>query len=64
MESLPANTNDKILKTIVGQPPNIQDKIEGCRFSPRCNLHDVTLCNKVPSLENRGSAHFVACHKV
>ncbi len=64
MNALPANTSDKILKTISGQPPSIQDKIEGCRFSPRCELCDDSVCSVVPNLTERGGFHFVACHKV
>ncbi len=64
MAALPANCTEKRLKTIEGQPPSIQDKIEGCRFSPRCKLYDKALCSTVPVLTDRGNAHFVACHKV
>ncbi len=64
MNALPANTSDKILKTISGQPPSIQDRIAGCRFSPRCELCDESVCLTVPPLTDRGNSHFVACHKV
>lgn len=64
MNALPANTSDKILKTISGQPPSIQDRIVGCRFSPRCELCDESVCSIVPPLTDRGNSHFVACHKV
>lgn len=64
MNALPANTTDKVLKTIQGQPPNIQEKIEGCRFSPRCEFCDKTVCSALPNLTDRGNSHFVACHKV
>ena len=64
MQSLPANCTDKVLKTIEGQPPSIQDKIDGCRFSPRCKICDKNICSVVPDLSDRGNSHFVACHKV
>ena len=64
MESLPANTSGKILKTINGQPPSIQEKITGCRFSPRCEFHDTTLCDTNPKLIDIGNNHMVACNKL
>lgn len=43
LNSIPSN-RDKSLETISGQPPSIQQNIEGCKFHPRCkncmeNLH-------------------------
>lgn len=64
MGALPANCTGKILKTIEGQPPSIQDKIEGCRFSPRCELCDKPICSTVPELTEKENSHYVACHKV
>lgn len=64
LSALPANCTEKNLKTIYGQPPNIQEHIEGCRFSPRCEICDSTLCNIVPELRNIYQNHFAACHKV
>ncbi len=64
LKALPANCTEKELKTIKGQPPNIQEKIEGCRFSPRCELCDNNICNIVPELKNIYQNHYVACHKV
>lgn len=61
MESLPANNTGSLLKTISGQPPNIQEKIEGCRFSPRCEIYDKTICNNCPKLIDIGNNHKVAC---
>ncbi len=64
MEALPANSTGNVLKTIVGQPPSIHERIEGCRFSPRCPICDSEVCKKIPVLADRGNNHFVACHKV
>ncbi len=64
MGALPANTNDKILKTIDGQPPNLQEEIIGCRFSPRCEDCDITVCQELPCLKEKTPNHFVSCHKV
>lgn len=63
MSALPSNTSGTILKTISGQPPNIQEKIEGCRFSPRCELCDNSVCHITPELVDKTNFHFVACHK-
>lgn len=64
MEALPANSTGNVLKTIVGQPPSIHERIDGCRFSPRCPICDSEVCKKNPVLADRGNNHFVACHKV
>ncbi|MCM1266128.1 MAG: ABC transporter ATP-binding protein, partial [Candidatus Gastranaerophilales bacterium] len=64
LKALPANCTEKNLQTINGQPPNIQEQIEGCRFSPRCEICDKNICNIVPELRNIYQNHFAACHKV
>ncbi len=64
MNALPSNTKDKILKTISGQPPSIQEQIVGCRFSPRCEMCDSAICGAVPLLAEKHNSHFVACHRV
>ena len=64
MDALPANCSDKVLKTIDGQPPSIQENITGCRFSPRCKLCDNEICSVTPKLEVKNNNHYVACHKV
>ena len=58
LSSLPSNKNAK-LETIQGQPPTIQQQIQGCRFNPRCPLADDICMQKVPPLE--GEEHFCAC---
>lgn len=64
MEALPTNASDNVLKTIDGQPPDIQEKIIGCRFSPRCKKYDSAVCNQTPALKQISCNHFVACHKI
>lgn len=64
MEALPANNKGGRLKTIDGQPPNIQEKISGCRFSPRCCICNLDKCTEIPSLCDKNNNHFVACHFV
>lgn len=63
LNSLPANnTNSQKLYTIDGQPPNIQEKIEGCRFNPRCAKRMNGICTiKAPSLKEIEPNHFVEC---
>ena len=63
LNSLPANnTNSQKLYTIDGQPPNIQEKIEGCRFNPRCTKRMNGICTiKSPSLKEFEPNHFVEC---
>lgn len=63
LNSLPANnTNNQKLYTIDGQPPNIQEKIEGCRFNPRCAKRMNGICTiKSPSLKEIEPNHFVEC---
>lgn len=63
MAALPANSTDSILKTIEGQPPSIQEKIRGCRFSPRCEICEDGMCSTIPELKDFSNSHFVACHK-
>ena len=47
LNALPAhNIGNSVLKTIDGQPPNIQDKIVGCRFNPRCSKIIKGICDK------------------
>lgn len=64
LSALPANNNGKYLKIIDGQPPSIQEKICGCRFSPRCECFEDSLCKEVPILKDSGNNHCVACWKI
>lgn len=62
LRSLPSN-KDKILQTIEGQPPSVQEKITGCRFNPRCEK-SIDICIKeIPPYEQVGNDHFSACFR-
>lgn len=64
LASLPSNSENDELRTIEGQPPAIQEKIEGCRFSPRCECFEKNDCCVVPELNQVLDCHFVACNRV
>ncbi len=63
LNALPANNQGKELKTINGQPPNIQEVISGCRFNPRCEKMIDKICNvKSPALKEIEPNHYVECY--
>lgn len=65
LNSLPTTNPALKLKTITGAPPSIQEKIEGCKFHPRCDLCELGLCDiESPKMEEKTSKHFAACLKV
>ena len=46
-----------------GQPPNITEIIDGCKFNPRCeNCLDIC-CEKIPDMIDIGEKHLVSCWK-
>ena len=49
------------LETIEGQPPNLMNLPDGCRFAPRCRFK-TDVCEIDPSLEEHPD-HRVACHR-
>ena len=60
LKALPDINSDK-LEIISGQPPNIQDKITGCKFHPRCKSR-IDICKqKIPVLELSTKDSCVAC---
>ena len=60
LRSLPSNRCSR-LETIQGQPPNIMQDINGCRFHPRCPKC-IEICTKeIPLLDNVGVNHYSAC---
>ena len=60
LNSLPTN-RVKNLETINGQPPSIQQHIEGCKFHPRCK-HCMEICTEeVPPYFTTGEDHISAC---
>lgn len=53
----------KPIKTILGQPPRPENRMEGCAFAPRCKFK-FDICEKIaPSLEEF-SNHLVSCLRV
>ena len=60
LNSIPAN-REKSLETITGQPPSIQQIIEGCKFHPRCKNCMEVCKEKVPPEFNVGKDHVSAC---
>ena len=49
------------LETIEGQPPSIQQEINGCKFHPRCK-NCMEICTKeIPPIIPVGKNHFSAC---
>lgn len=60
LKSLPSNNTGK-LETISGQPPALSQKIEGCKFHPRCKFC-MDICTKeIPELKNITLNHKSAC---
>ena len=60
LKSLPSNRRNK-LETIQGQPPSLSQKIDGCKFHPRCN-YCMEICTKeIPELKNITPVHKSAC---
>ena len=64
LAALPSNVENEELKTIFGQPPSIQEKIEGCKFGPRCECFLEDCCLSVPELKILEGTHSVACNRV
>lgn len=67
MDAVPNVDLDEFeIKPIPGTFPNITEKIEGCRFNPRCpRAKECALCFKeAPEMTEVEPKHFVACHLV
>lgn len=61
MESLP-DLKSKRLKPINGQPPSIDEQINGCIFHPRCPFK-INVCeNQIPETYFISNSHKVSCH--
>ena len=64
LNSLPTTNPALKLKTIIGAPPSIQEKIDGCKFHPRCDFCEYGLCDtQIPNLETKTPNHLSACLK-
>lgn len=62
LNSLPTKNPALKLKTIEGAPPAIQEKINGCKFHPRCEYCNPEVCtNNQPTLLEKSQNHFSAC---
>lgn len=60
LKSIPSNRGEK-LETIKGQPPTLAQKIDGCKFNPRCD-YCMDICKKdIPSLKMISERHSCAC---
>lgn len=64
ISALPSNANNIELKTIPGQPPSIQERIDGCNFGPRCECFSKECCLVEPALVECNENHFVACNRL
>lgn len=60
LKSIPSNRQTP-LETIKGQPPTLQQKIDGCRFHPRCDFCVEKCQMEVPVLKEIAPNHFSAC---
>lgn len=63
LKSLPSNRGN-ILETIKGQPPTLSQKINGCKFNPRCSSCIEICTQTVPKLELTEENHKVACWNI
>ena len=60
LNSIPSN-RDKMLETIQGQPPTLSQKIDGCKFNPRCEFCMGKCTQDIPQLLPVGINHKSAC---
>ncbi|MGN0031281.1 MAG: ABC transporter ATP-binding protein [Candidatus Gastranaerophilaceae bacterium] len=60
LNSLPSNNKEK-LQTIEGQPPTLSQKINGCKFHPRCKNCMEICTQKIPQLIKINTTHSSAC---
>jgi oligopeptide/dipeptide ABC transporter ATP-binding protein len=64
LASMPSmeNTAKHELSSIAGMPPNLQRRIVGCRFAPRCSFATDRCRQQDPPLEGAGDHHFACFH--
>jgi len=60
LKSLPSNRGET-LETIQGQPPTLSQKIDGCKFNPRCKYCMDICTTDVPLLKIIQNEHKSAC---
>ncbi len=63
LNSLPTQKGKK-LYTIEGQPPSIYEKIQGCKFNPRCSYATQNCRTNIPELIEYNQNHFCACFEI
>lgn len=56
------DSKTKRLETIEGMMPDPTEKMEGCRFAPRCK-YATEQCRKAPAMKQLAPDHFVKCHR-
>lgn len=61
LKSIPSNRGEK-LETIKGQPPTLSQKIDGCKFHPRCEYFKKICTKEIPLLKTINQNHKCACH--
>ena len=60
LKSIPS-VRGKLLETIPGQPPSINQDIPGCKFHPRCK-NCMSICsNQIPEFKKVSNEHKLAC---
>jgi len=55
----------KMVDSIPGDPPDLYNPPEGCRFAQRCHMVNSKVCiseEAPPLIDYTGNGHFVACH--
>ena len=63
LKSIPSKKGEK-LETIQGQPPTLSQKIDGCKFNPRCE-YCTDICKKeIPQPKNISDNHQSSCFLV
>ncbi len=60
LNAIPSNSDNK-LDSIEGQPPSIQQQIQGCRFHPRCKKCFDDCTKLVPPTFKVGEEHYSQC---
>ncbi len=58
------NSPTKVLATIPGYPPPLDDLPTGCRFAPRCPMAMAICHEQVPTNQRLAAEHLARCHKV
>lgn len=63
LASLPSDSSEK-LRTINGQPPALTQKLDGCKFYPRCE-YCMNICKQeVPPSVEIADGHEISCHLI